>query len=130
MTKSTNIDVWVVSHAILAVVHLAGAISQKAKNLLVPLCAHHDSYPKIIGLQQRALLYHHLDQQSRLSATHREIEEISRQPITDKIRRLIANREWNTNLLTEEEVPSTYLTVRKGLEQGDSVEKELESTGQ
>ena len=125
MTKSTNIDVWVVSHAILAEWYILQGQFTKGEELLIPLCAHHDSYPKIIGLQQRALLYHHLDQQSRLSATHREIEEVSCQPITDKIRRLIANREWNTNLLTEEEVPSTYLTVRKGLEQGDSVEKEL-----
>ena len=125
MTKSTNIDVWVVSHAILAEWYILQGQFTKGEELLVPLCAHLDIYPKIIGLQQRALLYHHLNQQSRLSATHSEIEEISCQPITDKIRRLIANREWNTNLLTEEEVPSTYLAVRKGLENGESVDKDL-----
>ena len=130
MTKSTNIDVWVVSHAILAEWYILQGQFTKGEELLVPLCAHPRYIPKIIGLQQRALLYHHLNQQSRLSATHREIEDISCQPITDKIRRLIANREWNTNLLTEEEVPSTYLAVRKALEHGESVEKDFADIGE
>ena len=82
MTKSTNIDVWVVSHAILAEWYILQGQFTKGEELLVPLCAHHDPYPKIIGLQQRALLYHHLDQQSRLSATHRKLKKslVNRSP--------------------------------------------------
>jgi serine/threonine protein kinase len=125
MTRSTNIDIWVVSRALLAEWYILHGQFTKGESYIVPLCSHEDPYPRIIGLQQRALLYHHLNQQSRLSTTHRALEEISCQPITNKIRRLIANKEWTTNLLTEEEVPSTYLHVRKSLELGEPVGESL-----
>ena len=125
MTKSTNIDIWTVSRALLAEWYILHGQFTKGESYLVPLCLHDDIYPRLIGLQQRALLYHHLDQQSRLSETYRELESISCHPITDKIRRLIANKEWNCNLLTEEEVSSTYLTVRKSLEKGLSIGDQL-----
>ena len=127
MTKSTNIDVWIISHALLAEWYILQGLFIKGEEFLLPLCGHEDSYPRIIGLQQRALLYHHLNQQSRLSETNKELEEISCQPITDNIRRLIANREWTTNLLTEEEVTSNYLQVRKALEEGQPVEQALKA---
>ena len=53
------------------------------------------------------------------------MEQISCQPITDKLRRLIANREWTTNLLTEDEVTSSYLQARKSLEERQSSEQTL-----
>ena len=54
-----------------------------------------------------------MDQQSRLSATHRSEDILS--TYHRQIRRLIANREWNTNLLTEEEFPRLTLQFVKGL---------------
>ena len=104
------------SHALPEWYHYGQFIT--AEKWLKPLCAHSDSYPRLLGLQQRALLHHHLDQQSRLSLTYKELDSISCRQITEQIRLLIANHQWVTNLWSVDEVSSLYLEVRQSLVDG------------
>ena len=126
MAKSRNIDVWVVSHALLAEWAILHGHFSTAERWIKPLSSHTDNYPRLLGLQQRALLYHHLGQHNRLELIYQTMDRITAQPMTEKLRLLIANKEWTTNLFAIEEVSSLYLKVRMALEKGGSVKEDLE----
>ena len=118
MAKSRNIDVWAVSHALLAEWAILHGHFSTAERWIKPLSSHVDNYPRLLGLQQRALLYHHLGQNNRLELIYQEIDRITVQPMTAKLRTLIANKEWTTNLFAVEEVSSLYLKSSNSSRQG------------
>ena len=109
LLKSPNIDVQICSKAIFAEWHLLHANFLEAEKHIIELCQHKDSYPRIIGLQQKALLCHHLGQLTRLDKTYQQLDQIVTYPMTNKIKRLITQGSWDSNLIPAERINSSYI---------------------
>ena len=115
--SSDNIDVAFAARALLAEWKILQAQFQEAEVLLYPLCWHEDSYPQLLGLQQRALLYHHLNQKARLRITYEQIDRLSTYPMTNRIKQLIEKDRWYSNLISADKVQSSYLLAVKAIDQ-------------
>ena len=120
LIQSPNIDVQVCSKAIMAEWHILRAQFIEAEKYIVELCQHKDTYPRIIGLQQRALLCHHLGQFTRLEETYQQLDQIVTYPMTNKIRKLISQGEWDSNLIPAEKINSSYMQAIRKIRRGES----------
>jgi serine/threonine protein kinase len=127
LTKNKNIDVQVCSKAILAEWHILHADFILAEKYIIDLCKYTDSYPRLIGLQQRALLYHHLGQFTQLDKTYQALEKIVTYPMTNKIKKLISQDQWDSNLIPLEKVNSRYMQAIRKVRSGEDPFEEIKS---
>ena len=125
LTQSKQLDVRYASTAILSEWLLLSGQFVEAEKLLIVLHKCEDVYPKIIALQQQALLVHHLDQQARLSQIYTKLDASAPFPISRRIVELIGTTGWHSNILSVTDVPSAYIQMRLSLYEKQPTEELL-----
>ena len=113
LLKHRNIDVAYSARLIISEWYILHGQFQLAESFLKPLCQHKDAYPRLLGLQQQALIHHHLDQRSAFEMVCREIDAIATYRMSDLIRQLIHEDNWQSNVIPIQSVDSLYLKVLK-----------------
>ena len=72
-------------------------------------------------------MYHHLGQFTQLDKTYQALEKIVTYPMTNKIKKLISQDQWDSNLIPLEKVNSRYMQAIRKVRSGEDPLEEIKS---